>query len=281
MTVHAMTIDAEDWFQVGAYEGGVHRSEWARYPSRIEANVETILALLAGANVKASFFFLGWIAERYPSLVRQVAGQGHEIASHGCQHHRVHDLGPQGFAQDVARAKALLEDISGHAVQGYRAPNFSISAKTNWAHAILAEQGYAYSSSVAPFAHDHYGWPGSPTAPWFPVAGQDFVEFPISTSRLFDLPIPCGGGGFFRLYPYSVTRWLLRRADAGQGPIVFYIHPWEFDPDQPVPKGVSWHARARHNVNSSRVAGRFEKLLGDFSWTRLDALAACKRGAHL
>jgi hypothetical protein len=113
------------------------------------------------------------------------------------------------------------------------------------------------------------------------VAGQDFVEFPISTSRLFDLPIPCGGGGFFRLYPYSVTRWLLRRADAGQGPIVFYIHPWEFDPDQPVPNGVSWHARARHNVNSSRVAGRFEKLLGDFSWTRLDALAACKRDAHL
>lgn len=274
MTVGALTIDVEDWFQVSAYEAIISPEDWPSLALRVERNVDRILALLDAAQVKASFFCLAWVAKRAPHMVRRIADAGHEIASHGCHHQRVETLGPQAFANDVVQSKAVLEDMSGQKVVGYRAPNFSISHRTSWAHGLLVDAGFRYSSSVAPFAHDHYGWPGAKRVPWTPVRGHDFLEIPIATCRLFGRILPCAGGGFFRLYPYTLSRWLLQRAQAQGIAPIFYLHPWEFDPGQPQPADAPIHVRVRHRLNLSRVDARFAHLLDDFIWTRLDQLAA-------
>ncbi len=196
MITSALTIDVEDWFQVSNLEPYVPRDRWASFALTVERNVDTILALLSEKQIRATFFILGWIAHRVPSLVRKIAGEGHEIASHGWDHQRVSALSPAAFAEDVKRSREVLEQISAGPVLGYRAPSFSIDAERQWAHSILAEQGYQYSSSVAPFQHDHYGWPGAPRFAWRPLSGSPFLEVPVSTVRFGRWCLPAGGAVF-------------------------------------------------------------------------------------
>jgi polysaccharide deacetylase family protein (PEP-CTERM system associated) len=276
---NAMTVDVEDWFQVGAFEGVIDRASWPHLPARVEQNVDRILHLFADAGMQATFFALAWIAERYPQMMRRIAQAGHEIASHGCLHERVHHLQPSEFALDCARSRAILEDVTGQAVTGYRAPSFSIDHRTPWAHAILAENGYLYSSSVAPIRHDHYGWPGSPRFLWHPLAGQDFVEIPVSTARLMGRVVPAGGGGFFRLYPYALSRQLIRRIHDEGRSAIFYFHPWEMDPDQPFERKARLRSRVRHYTNLRTMRAKIRRLTDDFCWGRLDAMVFRERQA--
>ena len=210
---NALSVDVEDWFQVGAFERTIDRGQWDALEHRVERNTRDVLELFEEADVKATFFTLGWVAERYPQLMREIVDQGHEIASHGYDHQRVFTFTPQQFAADLEKSRKLIEDASGAAVSGYRAPSFSIDARTLWAHPILAEQGYAYSSSVAPVKHDHYGWPESPRFAWKPVAGSDLVELPVTTAKFRGRTLAAGGGGFFRLLPYGFSRWAIRQVN--------------------------------------------------------------------
>ncbi|HUH94111.1 MAG TPA: XrtA system polysaccharide deacetylase [Casimicrobiaceae bacterium] len=267
--VNALTIDVEDYFQVSAFAPYIARATWEAQPCRIERNIERILELLAENGAHATFFTLGWIAERYPEMVRRIAAGGHEVASHGYEHERAGSLQADGFFADVALAKAVLEDVAGSAVRGYRAPSFSIGEHNRWAYDCLAKAGYRYSSSVYPIRHDHYGSPdGSRFAH---MAHRDVLEVPIATARLFRTNVPAGGGGYFRLMPYAVSRWLLRRVNEFDGePAIFYCHPWEIDPDQPRIDGIDVKTRFRHYVNLERMASRLSLLLKDFRWDRLD-----------
>ncbi len=268
-TPNAMTVDVEDYFQVTALEPAIPRAEWDRWPVRVAANTERVLELFAAHGVRATFFVLGWVAERFPALVRRIAEAGHEVASHGYDHRRVTTMRPEEFRRDVLRARALLEDTAGVAVRGYRAPSYSIVARTRWAHRILAETGHVYSSSVYPVRHDLYGMPDAPREPYRPLPG--LLEVPVTTVRVAGRTWPCGGGGFFRLYPYRLSRWALRRVNRTEGrPAVFYFHPWELDPHQPRPKGLPARSRFRHYLNLGRMQGRLERLLGDFRWERMD-----------
>jgi polysaccharide deacetylase family protein (PEP-CTERM system associated) len=231
---NALSVDVEDWFQVGAFETVISRDSWETLPRRVERNTDEVLALFDEAGVKATFFTLGWVAERHPALVRRIVEAGHEVASHGWDHRRVFTLSESEFRADLARARAAIEDAGGRPVAGYRAPSFSIDARTPWAHPVLAEQGYAYSSSVAPVRHDHYGWPDSPRFAWRPVAGADLVELPVTTVDLAGRRLAAGGGGFFRLLPYAFSSWAVSRVNRDEGrPAIFYFHPWEIDPGQP------------------------------------------------
>jgi polysaccharide deacetylase family protein (PEP-CTERM system associated) len=269
--LNALTIDVEDYFQVSAFAPYIARSTWEAQPCRIERNIERILELLAENGVHATFFTLGWIAERYPEMVRRIAAGGHEVASHGYEHERAGDLQADGFFADVALAKAVLEDIAGSAVRGYRAPSFSIGDHNRWAYDCLAKAGYRYSSSVYPIRHDHYGSPdGSRFAH---MAHTDVLEVPIATARLFRTNVPAGGGGYFRLMPYAVSRWLLRRVNELDGePAIFYFHPWELDPGQPRVQGTGLKTRFRHYVNLHRTEARLRRLLSDFRWRRVDSI---------
>jgi polysaccharide deacetylase family protein (PEP-CTERM system associated) len=225
--------------------------------------------LFDARGIHGTFFMLGWVAERYPQLVRDIVAAGHEVASHGCAHDRVGALTANAFREDVRRSKKLLEDTGGAVVRGYRAPSFSVNEKTFWALAILAEEGYKYSSSVYPVRHDHYGMPKAPRFPFQPLDG--FVEFPVTTVRLFGRNLPCGGGGYFRLLPYGYSRWAMRQINAKDGqPCMFYIHPWELDPGQPRISGVSARSRFRHYTNLGRMAGKVRAVLRDFAWDRAD-----------
>lgn len=275
--INAFSIDVEEWFQVSAFENLITPSDWGSFSPRVEANVSRLLDHLAVAKVQATFFVLGWIAHRHPRLVRRIAAAGHEIGSHGFAHQRVWTLSPSAFAKDVARSRQALEDAAGAAISGYRAPSFSIDPRTSWAYAILAEQGFSYSSSVAPFGHDHYGWPGSPAQPWFPLRGSDFLELPVASARLLGRRIGAGGGGFFRLYPYGLSRWLLRQINRAGTPAVFYLHPWDRDADQPRFAQAVWGTRWRHHVGRAGVPGKLDHLLRDFSWAPVGALAALER----
>ncbi len=275
---NAMTIDVEDYFQVSAMAPYVARSGWDQLECRVERNVDRILALLAGHRTRATFFTLGWIAERYPQLLRRIVDGGHELASHGYGHQRVTELSPEAFSQDVVRAKHLLEDIGGSAVAGYRAPSFSIGESNLWAFERLAAAGYRYSSSIYPIRHDHYGMPGAPRFA-HPVAGG-LIEVPVSTVRVGGRNFPSSGGGFFRLLPYAVSRALIRRVNAHDGqPAVFYFHPWELDGGQPRIAGIDPKTRFRHYVNIARVPGRLDSLLGDFRWGRMDDVFLGRSGA--
>lgn len=266
-----MSIDVEDYFQVSALAPYIPRADWDQRECRAEANVRRILAMLDEAGVKATFFTLGWIAERYPQLVRDIVAGGHELASHGYGHERASDLDRQAFTQDVRRAKALLEDLGGVSVQGYRAPSFSIGAQNLWAFDVLAEAGYRYSSSVYPIAHDHYGMPDSPRFA-YPVR-EGLIEVPVTTNRIGGRNLPSSGGGYFRLLPYGVSRWLIRRVnEVDAQSAVFYFHPWEIDPEQPRVPGIDAKSKFRHYVNLSRTEGRIRRLLKDFAWGRMDEI---------
>lgn len=271
---NALSVDVEDWFQVGAFERTIDRADWDGLTHRVERNTDAVLDLFAQTGVKATFFTLGWVAERYPALMRRIAMGGHEIASHGYDHARVFTFTPDQFRADLRKARALLEDASGQAVTGYRAPSFSIDPRTPWAHTILAEEGYRYSSSVAPIRHDHYGWPDSPRFAWKPVAGSDLVELPVTTAKLGKRTLAAGGGGFFRLLPYQFSRWAIRQVNEQAGrPAIIYFHPWEIDPGQPRRTDAPLRSRLRHYTNLSVMAAKLRRLTRDFAWTRVDALA--------
>ncbi len=268
---NAMSIDVEDYFQVSALAPYIPRADWDRRECRAEANVRRILGMLDEAGVKATFFTLGWIAERHPQLVKDIVAAGHELASHGYGHERASDLDRAAFTQDVRRAKALLEDLGGVPVQGYRAPSFSIGAQNLWAFDVLQEAGYRYSSSVYPIAHDHYGMPDSPRFA-YPVR-EGLIEVPVTTNRIGGRNLPSSGGGYFRLLPYGVSRWLIRRVnEVDAQSAVFYFHPWEIDPEQPRVPGVDAKSRFRHYVNLARTEGRIRRLLSDFAWGRMDEI---------
>ena len=272
--VNGLSVDVEDWFQVGAFETVVAREAWEGLECRVEANCERVLALFAAHGIKATFFTLGWIAERYPATIKAIAAQGHEVASHGWDHKRVFTLNPSSFADDLRRTRETLEGITGQPVTGYRAPSFSIDARNPWAHEVLVEHGYRYSSSVAPVAHDHYGWPEAPRFAFRPVAGSPLIEIPVTTAEVAGRRFAAGGGGFFRVLPYALSRWAIRQVNAREGrPAVFYFHPWEVDPEQPRVAGAPLRSRLRHYTNLSRMHGKLERLLGEFRWGRMDALA--------
>jgi len=275
MMHNALSVDVEDWFQVGAFERTIDRSDWEGLTHRVERNTDAVLDLFAQAGVTGTFFTLGWVAERYPALMRRIAEAGHEVASHGYDHARVFTFTPEQFRADLRKSRAILEDASGQKVSGYRAPSFSIDPRTPWAHPILAEEGYAYSSSVAPIRHDHYGWPDSPRFAWKPVAGSDLLELPVTTAKLGQRTLAAGGGGFFRLLPYGFSRWAIRQVNGqAQRPAIIYFHPWEIDPDQPRVAGAPLRSRVRHYTNLSVMAAKLRRLTQDFAWTRVDALVA-------
>lgn len=267
---NAMTIDVEDYFQVSAFAPHIERSSWDSLPCRVERNVDRILGLLDVKRAQATFFTLGWIAERHPGLVRRISGAGHEVASHGYGHLRASDQTREQFRDDVTRSKAILEDLTGKPVRGYRAPSFSIGPDNLWALDVLAECGYQYSSSIYPIKHDHYGMPDAPRFAFRPRP-NGVLEFPVTTMSLLRRNFPAGGGGYFRLAPYALSRWVMRRVNRADGePCIFYFHPWEIDPEQPRPKGLTLKTRFRHYVNLSRMESRIASLLNDFAWNRLD-----------
>ncbi len=283
--VNAMTVDVEDYFQVAAFESYISPLQWDTLPHRLENNTLRILDLLAQQETQATFFVLGWVAERYPGLVRRIVAAGHELASHGLRHVRVTQQTPEQFLHDARTSRLLLEDVGGVAVMGYRASTYSIGYENQWAFELLEAAGYRYSSSVYPIRHDLYGWPQASRTPFWPSGqlGRGVVEIPVATLQLGTRRIPCGGGGFFRLYPYWLSRWAWRRlnqVDELSG--VFYCHPWEVDPDQPKTPGIGMKTRFRHYLNLGRMAGRLSSLLSDFQWDRLDRVFAdeiqAKRG---
>ena len=268
---NAMSVDVEDYFQVQALAEAVSRDDWDRLPRRVEQNTHRVLDLFATRGVKATFFTLGWVAERHPALIRRIVAEGHELASHGREHVRADAQSPAAFRDDVRHAKQVLEECGGIAVRGYRAASFSIGRSNPWAFAILAEEGYSYSSSLYPVKHDLYGMPEAPRFPFRPFGNRGFREFPITSLRLLGRNFPCGGGGYFRLLPYAVSRLALAAVQHRDGrPCVFYFHPWEIDPDQPVQTGLSFKSRFRHYTNLGRMEGKLDRLLSDFAWDRVD-----------
>ena len=266
---NALTIDVEDYFQVSAFAPYISRESWNQRECRVERNVDRILDVLQGQKTHATFFILGWIAERYPSLVRRIAAQGHEIASHGYGHQRASDLNRREFLSDIQMAKFILEDLTGQAVSGYRAPSFSIGSNNLWAFDCLEEAGYRYSSSVYPIKHDHYGMPNAPRFAF--AAKPGLIEIPVTTVDLFGKNLPASGGGYFRLFPFPLSRWLLSRVNERDGRSgIFYFHPWEIDTDQPRISGVDAKTRFRHYVNIGKMEAKLQRLLTAFTWGRVD-----------
>jgi polysaccharide deacetylase family protein (PEP-CTERM system associated) len=269
LVVNALTCDVEDYFQVSAFAPYIERAAWDAQPCRVERNVERLLALFDEAGARGTFFTLGWIAQRYPQVVRAIVAAGHELASHGYGHERASALSVADFRNDVVRAKKLLEDIGGVAIHGYRAPSFSISQGNLWAFDVLTDAGYHYSSSVYPVRHDHYGMPDAPRFPYRPR--PQLVEIPISTLQVGGRNLPVGGGGYFRLLPYQLSRWGIGRVNArDRQPAIFYFHPWEIDPDQPRIAKAGFKSRFRHYLNLHRTEPRLRCLLRDFRWDRVD-----------
>ena len=272
--VNGLSVDVEDWFQVGAFESVIERDDWNSLADRVDRNVREILDLFDAAEVKATFFTLGWVAQRHGGLMREIVSRGHELASHGWDHGRVFRMERRAFAEDIARARKVLEDAAGVAIFGYRAPSFSIDRRTPWAFLELAEQGYIYSSSVAPVSHDHYGWAEAPRFAFRPIPGVPLVELPVTTAMFAGKRLAAGGGGFFRVIPYSFTRWAIRQVNGIEGrPAVFYFHPWEIDPGQPRVAGAPLKSRLRHYTNLDKMAGKLRQLVGEFAWGRMDLLA--------
>ena len=284
--LNALTIDVEDYFHVSAFEKCVPVTDWDRYPPRVEKNTRLVLEMLGDHGVHATFFVLGWVATRFPGLVRDIHRAGHEIACHGNGHRRVCTQSRQEFREDIRISKAVLEDLIGEPVGGYRAPSYSISRQTLWAFDELLEAGYRYDSSVFPVRHDFYGisdWPRFPftvsrnsEGVWEPLAGAsdkgtaEMLEFPVSTLNVWGKNIPVSGGGYFRLFPYHFTKWALWRINQLENsPFVFYLHPWELDPDQPRMAGASLKGRFRHYLNLGRTEQRFACLLSDFGFTTM------------
>ena len=272
---NALTIDVEDYFQVSAFAPYIDRLEWNSRDCRVERNVGRILQLLDDAGTKATFFTLGWIAERYPQLVREIVANGHELASHGHAHLRASEQTEAGFYADIQLAKIVLEDVAGHEVKGYRAPSFSIGRDNLWDFDCLERAGYRYSSSIYPIRHDHYGMPD---APRFAYAVGGLLEIPVTTVRSLRRNWPASGGGYFRLLPYGVSRWLLKRVnEVDRQAAVFYFHPWEIDPEQPRVAGIDARTRFRHYLNLHRMEARLRRLVRDFHWRRMDEVFLAER----
>lgn len=269
--INAMTVDVEDYFQVSAFERHIARADWDSLPCRVEQNTQRILAIFAEKNIKATFFTLGWVAERYPALMRSIVAEGHELACHGYSHVRVTEQTPAEFRADVQRAKSLLEDIGGVPMHGYRAASYSIGRTNLWALEVLAELGFAYSSSIYPVKHDLYGMPEAKRFAFHPDNAPSLLEIPVTTVAFAGKNFPCGGGGFFRLLPYTVSSWAIRRVNQHDAQAsVFYFHPWEIDPNQPRQSGISLKTRFRHYLNLSRTESRLKQLLGEFRWDTME-----------
>jgi polysaccharide deacetylase family protein (PEP-CTERM system associated) len=269
--INALSVDVEDYFQVEAFKSVISPESWDSYSPRVADNTRRVMDLMSAANTRGTFFVLGWVAQRFPKLIQEIAESGHEVACHGFDHERVQAQSPSQFRDDIGRAKSLLEDISGKRVRGYRAPTFSINDKNWWSYDVLAGEGFEYSSSVYPIAHDLYGMPEAPRGAFYPLAGSGFIEIPISTVRFNGRNFPAGGGGYFRLLPYAVSRMGIRHVNRKAGmPSIFYCHPWEFDPEQPRISSAPLKSRIRHYMNISAMGGRFSRLLRDFRWGRMD-----------
>lgn len=270
---NAMTVDVEDYFQVSAFESYIDKMQWDTLESRVERNTQHILDIFSEHHVKATFFTLGWVAERHPELIKRIVHEGHELASHGYEHIRVTEQTPEQFRNDIRKTKILLEDIGGVEVRGYRAASYSIGRNNLWALDILAEEGHQYSSSIYPVKHDLYGMPEAPRFVYRPIAGSDFKEIPITTLKIAHKNYPCGGGGFFRLYPYLFSRWVLDRVNKQEKQSgIFYFHPWEIDPDQPKQENLSAKAKFRHYLNLHKMESRIQSLLKDFEWDTMQAI---------
>jgi polysaccharide deacetylase family protein (PEP-CTERM system associated) len=276
--LNALSVDVEDWFQVGAFETVIARDNWDSLEHRVEANGDAVLALFDEAGVKGTFFTLGWVAERYPRLVRRIVDNGHEIASHGWDHRRVFTMEPAVFRADLDRSRIAIEDSCGVSPMGYRAPSFSIDQRTPWAHRVLAEEGYTYSSSVAPIRHDHYGWRDAPRFAHRPLSDSALIELPVTTVELAGRRMAAGGGGFFRLLPYGFSNWAISRVnESDERPAVFYFHPWEIDPDQPRVQEAPLRSRLRHYSRLKEMRPKLLKLLKAHKWGRTDAVVAEER----
>jgi polysaccharide deacetylase family protein (PEP-CTERM system associated) len=272
--LNALSVDIEDWFHVGAFEKTIRREDWDGLQCRVEANTDAVIDLFASADVKATFFTLGWVASRYPALMRRIVDAGHEVASHGWDHIRVFTMTSAQFTDDLMRTRKTLEDATGVKVSGYRAPSFSIDQRTPWAHEVLADQGYVYSSSVAPVVHDHYGWPEAPRFAFRPVAGSDLIELPVTTAKFGGRTLAAGGGGFFRLLPYGFSKWAFKQVNAAGEPGIFYFHPWEIDPDQPRVPDAPIRSKIRHYTNLDVMAPKLRRIMAAFEWGRVDMVAA-------
>jgi polysaccharide deacetylase family protein (PEP-CTERM system associated) len=273
----AFTVDVEDYFQVDAFSDVVPVSAWSGYEPRVVANTRRLLDLLDEHHVRGTFFVLGWIAERHADLVRTIAGRGHEVASHGMSHQRVVTQSPELFRRETRDSKRLLEDLIQAPVVGYRAATYSITVQSLWALDILHEEGFLYDSSIFPVRHDRYGIPDAKTAPHHLATpgGKAIVEYPLTATRIFGVNIPVAGGGYFRLLPYGLTRWGLRRVQAEGRAVAFYLHPWEVDPGQPRIEGARWRSRFRHYLNLDRTLPRLNRLLRDFQFSAMrDCLSA-------
>ena len=283
-TVHAMTIDVEDYYHVSAFEKVISPKQWSEWPSRVEHNTERLMALFDQHNIKATFFVLGWVAERYPALIKALSDQGHEIASHGYSHQLIYNQSPELFREETARSKTILEDITGQAISGYRAASYSITPKSLWALDILAELGFSWDSSIFPVRHDRYGIPGSPQSPYtIETSAGDITEFPLTTATVLGQAIPAAGGGYFRQYPYQLSRWLFARASENDSRAqMFYLHPWEIDPEQPRINNASRFSKFRHYTNLDKCYGRLDLLLSDFQFgTVAESLLSQPLSTHL
>jgi polysaccharide deacetylase family protein (PEP-CTERM system associated) len=266
-TVNAMTVDVEDYFHVSVFDGVVPRMQWETLESRVERNTDRLLALFAECGIRGTFFVLGWVAERHPQLVARIAAAGHEIASHGFAHRLVYDLTPTMFREDIRRSKQVLEDAAGVRVEGYRAPSYSVTPRSLWALDVLIDEGFQYDASIFPIHHDRYGIPLSPRHPYrLQRRRGSIMEAPASTMRWGLLNFPVAGGGYFRILPYAWTQWGIARINAGEGrPAIFYLHPWEIDPEQPrLPAGAL--SRFRHYRNLHKTEARLRRLLNDFAF---------------
>ncbi|HEU0065946.1 MAG TPA: XrtA system polysaccharide deacetylase [Sphingomonas sp.] len=268
--LNGMSVDVEEWFQVGAFERVIDKGDWDSLSSRVATNTGAVLDLFAETGISATFFTLGWVAQRHPALIRRIVGAGHEIASHGWDHRRVFTMDADAFRADLTRARAAIEDAAGCAVTGYRAPSFSIDQRTPWAHAVLAEQGYRYSSSVAPVRHDHYGWREAPRYAFRPLADASLIEVPVTVAQVAGRRLATGGG-FFRMLPAALTHLAVRQVNAAGQPAMFYFHPWEIDPDQPRVAHAPLRSRIRHYSRLSAMAGKLRGLIGRHAWGRVDA----------
>jgi polysaccharide deacetylase family protein (PEP-CTERM system associated) len=271
--LNGMSVDVEEWFQVGAFERVIDKGDWNGLASRVEANTDATLALFAESGVHGTFFTLGWVADRYPQLIRRIVDAGHEIASHGWDHQRVFTMDAETFRADLARARKTIEDAAGTRVSGYRAPSFSIDQRTPWAHVVLAEEGYAYSSSVAPLKHDHYGWREAPRYAFRPLPDSALIELPVTVAEIGQRRLATGGG-FFRLLPSALTNFAVRQVNAAERPAVFYFHPWEIDPEQPRVRRAPMRSKLRHYARLGAMAGKLRVLIGQHDWGRVDAVVA-------
>jgi polysaccharide deacetylase family protein (PEP-CTERM system associated) len=270
--VNAMSVDVEDYFQVSAFESTVARSDWDNITHRVADNTNKILDQFADNDVRATFFMLGWVAQRYPDLVKRIVIDGHELASHGYEHIRATQQTREEFRNDVTKTKILLEDIGGVEVKGYRAASYSIGEDNLWAIDELANAGYQYSSSIYPIKHDLYGMPNAPRFA-FQHDSCQLLEVPITTVMFAGRKLPCGGGGFFRLFPYVYSKWAINRVNQkDEQPAIFYFHPWEIDAEQPRFHDAPFRSRFRHYLNLNKMETRLRLLMRDFNWDRIDKI---------